>query len=277
MNKKHIVLFDMDGTLTPPREEFDKKLLESLRELSLFAEIGIVTGSDIDYVKSQMKTIIRFSELRYETHLLPCNGTKHYMPPKFPDDSYELVHEMDMEKHLSKGCFRQLMMILAASQENMCYSEIPLTGHFISYRGSMINWCPIGRNANPEQRKQFIEIDNSVSPSLRTRELGKLSYRINLRCRNDIAVKLGGETSFDIYPKGWDKTYALKHFPDHICWFVGDRCGEGGNDKEIYDLLNKENRAFQTKNTHQTDIIIRKIIEEIKKKSKEKDSQLDWV
>ena len=39
MNKKHIVLFDMDGTLTPPREEFDKRLLQSLRELSLYAEI----------------------------------------------------------------------------------------------------------------------------------------------------------------------------------------------------------------------------------------------
>ena len=60
MSKKHIVLFDMDGTLTPPREEFDKRLFQPLRDLALHAEIGIVTGSDMDYLSSQMDTLIRF-------------------------------------------------------------------------------------------------------------------------------------------------------------------------------------------------------------------------
>jgi len=264
MIKKHIVLFDMDGTLTPPREEFDKTLFKPLRELALHAEIGILTGSDIDYLSSQMKTLIRFSELRYETHLLPCNGTKHYYPPQNPNDEYKLIHEMNMKEHLGEGCFRQLMMILLSAQESMCYNNMPLTGHFISYRGSTINWCPIGRNANKDQRKQFIELDKSVFPSLRKREIDKILYKINLRCKNKVSVKLGGETSFDIYPEGWDKTYALKHFPDHICWFVGDRCSEGGNDKEIYDALLPERRAFATTNPAKTASIIEKIIQSIK-------------
>ena len=264
MSKKHIVLFDMDGTLTPPRKEFDKRLFQPLRELGLYAELGIVTGSDIDYVREQMKALIRFSELRYETHLLPCNGTKHYVPPKISRDEYKLVHETNMQEYLGEGCFRQLMMILSSAQENMCYTKIPLTGHFISYRGSMVNWCPIGRNANSEQRKQFVEIDKSVFPSLRKREMDKLNYKINLRCRNKVQVKLGGETSFDIFPEGWDKTYALKHFSDYTCWFVGDRCGESGNDKEIYDALVRERRAFSTTDTHKTSIIIERIIKSIK-------------
>ena len=65
MSKKHIVLFDMDGTLTPPREEFDKRLFHPLRELSKHAELGIVTGSDIDYLSTQMKMLIKYSELRH--------------------------------------------------------------------------------------------------------------------------------------------------------------------------------------------------------------------
>jgi len=263
MNKKHIVLFDMDGTLTPPREEFDKRLLGSLRDLSQLTEIGILTGSDIDYIRQQMKVLMKYSELRYKIHLLPCNGTKHYLPPTQANEEYKLIHEINMQEHLGEGCFRQLMMILAAAQENMCYTKIPLTGHFISYRGSMVNWCPIGRNANKSQRKEFIEIDKSVFPSLRRRELDKINYKINLRCRNKVAVKLGGETSFDIYPEGWDKTYALNHFTDYTCWFVGDSCGEGGNDKEIYDSLIRDRRSFATSDTHRTAIIIRKIIKEI--------------
>ena len=100
MIKKNIVLFDMDGTLTEPRGLFQKSLFPPLRELSKQAEIGIVTGSDYNYLFTQMSPLIRFSELRYMTHLLPCNGTKHYSPPRLPDDIYKLVHKMDMVEHL---------------------------------------------------------------------------------------------------------------------------------------------------------------------------------
>ena len=157
------------------------------------------------------------------------------------------------------------MMILCSQQEMICYNDqIPLTGHFISYRGSMINWCPIGRNANQKQRQEFVKLNASVKPSLRKKELDKINYKINLKCNNRVTVKLGGETSFDIFPNGWDKTYALKHFTNYTCWFVGDRCGRDGNDKEIYDLLQKENRSFWTKDTKHTSQIIDQIIERIK-------------
>ena len=75
-----------------------------------------------------------------------------------------------------------------------------------------------------------------------------------------LEVKLGGETSFDIYPKGWDKTFALQHFEDYECWFVGDRCGENGNDQTIYERLRVHNRAFEVRNTKET---MRLIFDEI--------------
>ena len=162
------------------------------------------------------------------------------------------------------------MMILCSQQEMICYNDsVPLTGHFISYRGSMINWCPIGRNANAKQRREFSEIDNSTIPSLRKKELDKVNYKINLRCNDRVVVKLGGETSFDIYPTGWDKTYALKHFENHTCWFVGDRCGADGNDREIYELLKKEGRGFWTKNTENTAEIVNHITSLIKQEPKD--------
>ena len=48
---KHIVLFDMDGTLTPPRESLEESLIPVLEQLAEVAEIGIVTGSNHDYLK----------------------------------------------------------------------------------------------------------------------------------------------------------------------------------------------------------------------------------
>ena len=74
----------------------------------------------------------------------------------------------------------------------------------------------------------------------------------------DVIVKLGGNTSFDIYPCNWDKTYALNHFDPHEWdfWFVGDRCGVDGNDYEIFNLLKPKGRAFETGSPEETVEII---------------------
>lgn len=58
------------------------------------------------------------------------------------------------------------------------------------------------------------------------------------------SYSIGGQISFDVFPKGWDKTYCLQHvenevnMPDRIEYttihFFGDKAFEGGNDWEIY-------------------------------------------
>jgi phosphomannomutase len=74
-----------------------------------------------------------------------------------------------------------------------------------------------------------------------------------------LVVKLGGDTSFDIYPKGWDKTYCLRFFQDCNVWFVGDRCSENGNDFEIYEAVNKNSQAYYTSGPRRTVDIINQI------------------
>lgn len=56
---------------------------------------------------------------------------------------------------------------------------------------------------------------------------------------------IGGQISFDVFPKGWDKTYCLQHLendakkPGGIHYttihFFGDKTFKGGNDYEIYE------------------------------------------
>ena len=62
MNKT-IVMFDMDGTLTEPRQSFDQKLLsQSLYQLTnKGVHIGIITGSDEDYLREQMGDFLQKS------------------------------------------------------------------------------------------------------------------------------------------------------------------------------------------------------------------------
>ena len=74
----------------------------------------------------------------------------------------------------------------------------------------------------------------------------------------NVTVKLGGNTSFDIFPNGWDKTFALNHFdgPNWTFWFVGDRCSPTGNDYEIFSALKDTGRAFEVGTPEETVEII---------------------
>jgi len=258
----NVVLFDMDGTLTLPRQKFSERILSSsLIELSRVADIGIVTGSDSDYLFEQMKSMINDQIVRYALHLLPCNGTKWFLPPEFPSHSHSQIHGVNMVEFVGKEKYRKLMEILLQLQSEATGYDIPLTGNFISARGSMINWCPIGRSAGEKERKSFKNFDKQFK--FRNQYFMKLRLLLDSNDMQDIVVKLGGDTSFDIYPAGWDKTYALRHFSGKNVWFVGDRAqGPKGNDYEIYKSL--EPRSFKTEGPEQTKEIISIIIETIR-------------
>ena len=60
--KKSICLFDMDGTLTEPRKNIQQSMLDKLMELTDCVDIGIVTGSDMDYVEQQCKSMLTDNE-----------------------------------------------------------------------------------------------------------------------------------------------------------------------------------------------------------------------
>ena len=260
---KNIVLFDMDGTLTPPREPLEISLLPELEKLSHYAEIGIVTGSNYNYLKQQLGLLLDHPIIRNKLHLLPCNGTKHFYPPNTSGGKHTLVSETDMINEIGRSNFQQVMLILIQQQSNFSNERFPLTGHFIDYRGSMINWCPIGRNARPEDRQFFVDYNNTFTPTLRESHLARLKHYLNLKRINNLEVKLGGDTSFDIFPVGWDKTYCLNHFPEYNYWFIGDRCGENGNDKEIYDFLQPVGQSFETASPKNTKDLINFILNKL--------------
>ena len=52
-----------------------------------------------------------------------------------------------------------------------------------------------------------------------------------------LTFSVGGQISFDVFPKGWDKTFCLQFVEkdfDEIHFF-GDKTYKGGNDYEIYE------------------------------------------
>ena len=251
-----IILFDMDGTLTEPREAMQESMVVAIASLLEKSEVGIVTGSDSDYVFQQCKILIENKYIdKTRLHLFPCNGTKVYKW-NTATSAYENVYAVDMINKLGQDAYNTILSSCLEYQS--CISTIhnlPYTGTFFHYRGSMLNWCPIGRSAKSSERLRWIEEDEQCK--IRDHYLKLLVRDIN-KSEIPATVTLGGSTSFDIYPTGWDKTYVIKHLQGYDMFFVGDKCTGTGNDKTLYDMLQPKN-SRETRDPSMTIEIIKEI------------------
>jgi len=259
-----IVLFDLDGTLTPPRDEMPEKIVDSLSDLAEFSEIGIITGSTLEFVREQSENLFSRDEGRIASKfcIYPCNGTQEFVWDDTSGDFIK-VRSTNMREHLGESTFRRIMRALVDLQaEATKRIDIPMTGHFISYRDSMINWAPIGRNSTRLDRAEFVEKDERSG--FRHYFLDKFRNILTAEGISDrIDVVLGGQTSFDIYPKGWDKSFVVPFLDDYRIWFVGDKCTGNGNDKALFDIVNIQDRGFETRSVDETSEIIETIIRRI--------------
>lgn len=255
-----IALFDMDGTLTEPREKISKEMIEEIVSLVSVtgASIGIVTGSSFEYIAEQLDELMSREEIKQKLIVFPCNGTRVYMYDVYKGAYKEFGERFDIQKHLGEDIMTALMaklvrLHLQSIKENV---DMPLAGDFIVNRGSLINFCLPGRASTKSQRKKFIELDSSKK--IRERLLNKIKKFFSKRCI-DAEAALGGSTSIDIFPRGHNKTFCITRIdnPDmNRITFVGDRCKTGGNDREIFELLGAYGNSFETTGIQNTIEII---------------------
>ncbi|CAK7906277.1 phosphomannomutase [[Candida] anglica] len=218
-NSKILVLFDVDGTLTPARLVISDEMRQTLKKLREKVVIGFVGGSDLAKQVEQLGPTV----LDDFDYCFSENGLTAYKLGK-ELASQSFIGWIGNEKYnkLVKFVLRYLSEI-----------DIPIrTGTFIEFRNGMINISPVGRNASTEQRNEFEKYDkeHKIRETL-----------VNVLKENfadyGLTYSIGGQISFDVFPTGWDKTYALQHVADeHFeeIHFFGDKSYKGGNDYEIY-------------------------------------------
>lgn len=219
MAKKIICLFDVDGTLTNPRQpitpQVEKFLLDTVRKEF---DIAVVGGSDLNKIKEQLGSNV-FEKFKY---VCAENGLIAYKEgTQLPTETIQSAVGEEALQELINFCLKYI-------------SELPLPfkrGTFIEFRTGMLNVSPVGRNCTPKERLQFYEYD--IENQVRQKFIHALKKEFP-----DLALtySIGGQISFDVFPVGWDKTYCLRHIQgyDEIHFF-GDKTREGGNDYEIYE------------------------------------------
>jgi len=218
-NPRIIALFDVDGTLTIPRGEVTPEMMAFMKELSKKITVGIVGGSDLPKQEEQLgKGIAKVFPFNFSQ-----NGLVAYK-------NGELLEVQTISKFLGEDNVKRIANWV---MKYLADVDIPVKrGTFFEFRSGMFNISPIGRNCSRAERNDYekFDIEHSIRRNM-VEAMKKEFADLNL------TYSIGGQISFDCFPKGWDKTYCLKFLAesdfDEIHFF-GDKTFEGGNDFEIF-------------------------------------------
>ena len=218
-NPKTLVIFDVDGTLTPARLTISPEMKQVLKELREKVVIGFVGGSDLQKQVEQLGD----SVLQDFDYCFSENGlTAYKLGEKLASQSFINWIGEDKYNKLARFILGYLAQL-----------ELPKRrGTFLEFRNGMINVSPIGRNASTEERNEFEKFD--LENKIREKFVQVLKDEFP---DYGLTYSIGGQISFDVFPTGWDKTYALQHVEKEgftEIHFFGDKSYKGGNDYEIY-------------------------------------------
>lgn len=218
-----LLLFDVDGTLTFPRTivepEFEEFLYGRIKPL---ATIGIVGGSDLEKMFEQLNGKKILQEFDY---VFPENGLVQI------EKGVE-VGKASIQKHLGEDTLQRFINYVLRYLSEL---TLPIKrGTFLEFRNGMMNICPIGRQCTQAERLAFNAYDNEHQ--VRAKMIADLHRQF---ADVDLTYAIGGQISFDVFPRGWDKTYSLRHVTKpgknyKEIHFFGDKTEPGGNDHEIY-------------------------------------------
>ncbi|CAI5758967.1 unnamed protein product [Candida verbasci] len=217
---KTLVLFDVDGTLTPARLTISEEMKSTLEKLRKKVVIGFVGGSDLSKQVEQLGPNV----LTDFDYCFSENGLTAYKLGK------ELASQSFI-KWIGEEKYNKLAKFILRYLSDL---DLPIRrGTFIEFRHGMINVSPIGRNASTQERNEYDEFDKKA----KIREDMVLALKKEFPDYG-LTYSIGGQISFDVFPTGWDKTYCLQHVKDEgfeNIHFFGDKTYKGGNDYEIYN------------------------------------------
>jgi HAD superfamily hydrolase (TIGR01484 family) len=213
-----VYLFDVDGTLTEPREKIKEQIEDVIMSwiASKSKSVYLVTGSDISKTKEQLGEDLMDVCLGVFT----CSGNVFRQKEKVIysnvfDPSAEFI--ADLQLYLDNSQWRSKK------------------GNHIETRPGMLNFSTVGRNASLNMRKAYNRWD---IVNLEREDI--VAYINGLY--PDLEVSIGGSISVDIYPKGKNKGQVVEklrelHGDDVEMIFVGDKNIPGGNDWPLAQRL----------------------------------------
>ncbi|HUZ92948.1 MAG TPA: HAD-IIB family hydrolase [Candidatus Paceibacterota bacterium] len=229
LKNKKLVIFDIDGTLTPSKAPADREMISLLLRLLGEKMIAVIGGGKYDLFKNQLVRRLPKRDERLERlFLFPTNSTAFYR--YMPDGSWRKVYSHE----LSRAEKKKIKAAFAAAFKKINYKHpVKTWGPVIEDRGTQITFSALGQEVVQKLGKRGLELKeewhkkSDVRPQF-MRALRKLLPKFE--------VRQGGLTSVDVTRKGIDKGYGVRQIEKKLrvkrkeMLFVGDAIFPGGND-----------------------------------------------
>ena len=214
---KRIYIFDIDGTLTSPRQPMAEEMITMFTEFCERHRVFLATGSNIEKVEEPVPVAIR----RLVEGIFTCSGNKFFQDER-------IIYEKE---------FNPPSELIRLLEDWLKYSSYPVkTGHHLESRPGMINFSTVGRNCTQKQREDYCRWDGETGERKILRE--KIMHMFPV-----LDCAIGGQISVDIYPRGMDKSQAYSWIknrnPDEGIVFCGDRLETGGNDHPFFRAMSQ--------------------------------------
>lgn len=229
LRQKKLIVFDIDGTLTPSKAPADKEMIQLLLRLLDKRSVAIIGGGKYSLFNEQLVEQMPKKDKRLERlYLFPTNSTAFY---RFNGDwnkiySHELSEE---EKEKIKDAFEQTFSEVNYHPPEKTYGVV------IEDRGTQISFSPLGQEVvamlGEKEGVALKEEWNKKYDNLRQKMRDILQGLLP-----EFEVRAGGLTTIDITRKGIDKAYGVRQIAEHLdvkiddMLFVGDAIFPGGND-----------------------------------------------
>ena len=163
------LVFDIDNTLTPPREALDREMAERLAALE--PRFALAAGSDLGLLMSQFFEPLHAYGYRGEFDAFICNGASRYRCSSGRELRVTPVDEFSLEVHLGSARYATLRAVLDRLWSDPRFAlpaSVPVVGERIIDRQAMINVAPSGRQTgalSPEARRSrvvFVAFDTAT-------------------------------------------------------------------------------------------------------------------
>jgi len=224
---KKTIAFDLDGTLAESKQPLDKEMAVLLKKLLKHKKVIIISGGSFGQFEKQFLPYLDITETEKDLYsnliLLPTSGSLCYQFDVQKKD-WQVTNKEEMPKEIKEKIFSTIKDFI----ENNSYGIKPYKegDQVLEDRGTQITLSALGQNAPIEEKIKW-DKDQEKRQAIKKILESKLP---------EVSFSIGGATSIDILPKGFDKAEGLKKFLEkekmkkEDLFFVGDAIFPGGND-----------------------------------------------
>ena len=211
-------VFDVDGTLTPSRQQMDAEFKAFFLEFASANQCYIATGSDYSKTLEQLGEEVMHAIMGSYN----CSGNSVWEKGKSV-----YTAEWKLQDNVRK--------FLEDAVESSHWKI--RTGTHIEQRPGMVNFSVLGRGATPAQRALYVDYDTDEG------ERSAIATAFNKKFNETgIIAQVAGETGLDITIIGKDKRQIISDFAHYAnVLFFGDMMQPGGNDEPLANAIKERN------------------------------------